>query len=87
MEQYCWVVAGKRVERFADVTALVLKRHHVAIDEKVPTEELPAYVRRALNIMAGKEPLHLINNPLPIGAHPAIASRITPVDLSEEPSL
>jgi hypothetical protein len=54
MEQYCWVVAGKRVERFADVTALVLKRHHVAIDEKVPTEELPAYVRRALNIMAAR---------------------------------
>ena len=58
-------------------TALVMKHHNVEIDSSVPRDELQ--LRKALDIMAGKEPLHVHNEPLPADAAPAV------IAFSEEP--
>jgi hypothetical protein len=81
IEQYVFQVDGKIVERFADATALVLKKHHVEIEANVPEDELQIYVRKARAIMAGTEPLHVHADPLPDTAGPATAT------FKEEPLL
>jgi hypothetical protein len=86
IEQYVFKVDGKIVERFADATALVLKKHHVEIDASVPASELQIYVKKALAIMKGTDQLHVHSGSLPTSAAPAIAPSFVAVDLSKEPS-
>lgn len=74
IEQYIFQVGDKVVERFADATALVLKRHNVEFEANVPRDELQTYVRKALEIMEGKEPLHVHNAPLPADAKEAVVT-------------
>lgn len=50
IEQYMFRVGKRHVERFADAAALVLKKHHIALDENA---KVPAYVQHAFNIMNG----------------------------------
>jgi len=59
IEQYGFKVGAKTVMRFADATALVLKRHHVRISGKVKQ----AYVRKAFRIIDGREDLRLAEVP------------------------
>lgn len=49
VEQYAFEVAGKKVDRFADATAIVLKRHQVQIAEGV---KIPTYAQKAVAINA-----------------------------------
>jgi len=58
IEQYAFEVAGKFVERFADATALVLKRHHVQVEV---TDDSPTYVKRALAMIAGTEEVRYVD--------------------------
>jgi hypothetical protein len=55
IDQYGFKVGSKSVERFADATALVLKRHQVQIAQP---EDAQIYVKKAVAIMEGKEALH-----------------------------
>jgi len=59
VEQYGFKVGSKLVMRFADATALVLRRHHV----KIAGEPSQAYVKKALRINEGKEELRLAEVP------------------------
>lgn len=45
VEQYGFEVAGKKVDRFADATAIVLKRHQIEIAEGA---KVPTYVEKAV---------------------------------------
>lgn len=58
VEQYCFRVDGKTVERFADAAALVMKKHHVTMGN-VEESSLQTYVQRALRIMRGEEALRI----------------------------
>lgn len=78
MEQYCFEVDGKVVERFADATAMVLKKHHVILDENVPLDELQAYVRKAVAIMRGEDTIRFHQDPLPADAAPAAVAPTEP---------
>jgi len=66
VEQYAFQVDGRTVERFADATALVLKKHHVDLS---PLNNWQKYVMRASLIMTGKELLRTINK-APDGTEP-----------------
>lgn len=56
IEQYAFKVDDRIVLRFADATAIVLKKHHVDVDlGKFETRQV--YLVKALEILAGKEPL------------------------------
>jgi hypothetical protein len=59
------------------VTTLVMKHHNVEIGGSVPRDELQ--LRKALDIMAGKEPLHVHTEPLPADAAPTV------IAFTEEP--
>lgn len=54
IEQYAFRVGTKTVERFADATALVLKKHHIALDDM---ETAQTYVKKAFKILTGQEDL------------------------------
>jgi hypothetical protein len=60
-------------------TALVMKRHNIEIHASVLREKLRAYVRKARDIVAGKEPLHVHPDPPPEDARDAV------VTFQEEP--
>jgi hypothetical protein len=57
VEQYAFKVGGMVVARFADATALVFKRHHIAISQDA--EGSQNYVREALAIIRGEKELRL----------------------------
>jgi len=69
IEQYAFKVAGRTVERFADATAIVLKRHHIGFES---SEGHQAYVTKALEIVHGEAGLHEIVTPA--DAAPAVGS-------------
>ena len=58
IEQYAFKVDGKTVARFADAAALVLKKHHVELTEEA-AEASQTYIRKAFDIISGKEPLKM----------------------------
>jgi len=55
VEQYAFRVGDKTVERFADATALVLRKHQVRLSPDIDVKQ--AYVKKAFDILAGKESL------------------------------
>jgi hypothetical protein len=60
IEQYCFEVRGKRYERFADATAVVMKIHHIAIAPN-EVESAQQYVKQAVAILEGKAPLRVLS--------------------------
>ena len=55
VEQYGFKVGAKRVYRFADATALVMRKHHITLAPNA--EDVPLYVQHAIAILDGKEQL------------------------------
>lgn len=56
IEQYAFKVDDRIVLRFADATAIVLKKHHVAVNAAdLDTKQI--YLVKALAILAGEEPI------------------------------
>lgn len=49
VDQYAFEVNGKTVDRFADATAIVLKRHNIEIAEGA---KVPTYVSKAVALNA-----------------------------------
>jgi len=69
VEQYAFTVDGVTYERFADATAVVLKKHKVTVLEFEGGAH-QIYVQRALNVLRGDEKLRTVT--LPESAAPAI---------------
>lgn len=72
IEQYAFRVGVKTVERFADATALVLKRHNVTVAGVL--EDHQAYVQKAIAILNGTEELKLLSE-VPTEAKPAVLEK------------
>jgi len=62
VEQYHFEVGKQKVQRFADATALVLKRHFVVMDDEAVAQSQD-YVQRAFAILSGKEVLRMAVEP------------------------
>lgn len=72
VEQYAFKVGAKTVERFADATALVLKRHNIVLSGNAA--EAQTYVQKAFDIVNGKAELHEVNlDELMATSTPAVA--------------
>lgn len=70
VEQYGFQVGARTVERFADATALVLRKHRVVL--ALPDDEsVQEYVKRAYRIIAGKETLRILKD-VPEDYKPAV---------------
>jgi len=67
VEQYAFKVGKQTVERFADATALVMRKHQVELED--PTEGHQGYVKQALKMIAGQEKIHFLKD-LPDDAAP-----------------
>jgi len=71
VEQYGFQVGVKTVERFADATALVLRKHRVALAQP-KADDVQEYVKRAYRIIDGKEKLRVMKKAEFAGFKPAI---------------
>ena len=71
MEQYGFRVGAKTVMRFADATALVLRKHQIVL--ALPKDEdVQEYVKRAYQIIDGKEDLRLLKKAETADYKPAV---------------
>jgi len=59
VEQYGFQVGAKTVERFADATALVLRKHRIALAQP-KADDVQEYVKRAYRIIDGKDKLRTL---------------------------
>lgn len=70
VEQYAFQVGAKTVERFADAAALVLRKHKVRL--ALPNDDgVQEYVKRAFDIVEGREELRIVKE-LPEDYAPAV---------------
>lgn len=70
VEQYAFQVGKVTYERFADATAVILKKHHIELAN--PTaDDVQEYVKRALKINRGEEKLRVLEE-VPTSYVPAV---------------